>query len=45
MRPKSDKKMLSIRLSEALTKKVKEQAIAKGITVTAWIEQAIRSAL
>lgn len=45
MRPKSDKKMISIRLSEALIETIKRAANVKGETVTDYIEKAVRQSL
>lgn len=45
MRPKSDKKMISIRLSEALINQIKKAANVKGETATEYIEQAVRQSL
>lgn len=42
MRPKSDKKMISIRLSEGLILKIKKAAKTKGVTATEYIEEAVR---
>ncbi len=45
MRPKSDKKMISVRLSEGLMNKVKQTAKDNGLTVTEYIEKSIQNNL